>query len=101
MESFELIRTHLATSGIEISQKSLKTHSFNARNSTIFIFVCLNSSLTAATLGKASTFDECVDILFQSVSLGTCGIIYVIIVWKASKLFQFIDNLANTVDERK
>lgn len=98
MESFELIRKHLAMCGIEISQKSPKNHAFNAKNVTVFILVSVSVSLIALTLNEADTFDECTDILYRSVSIGTSTILYVIIVWKTAKLFEFINALANIVN---
>lgn len=98
MQYFELLRKHFAMCGIEISQRSSKTHPFSVKNSTIFILVCINVSTIAIMLKEAHTFDEYTDILFRSVSGGTCGIFYEIIVWKTPKLLEFINSLEDTVN---
>lgn len=98
MEIFELIRKHLSMCGIEISHKSpSKNHSFNVKNSTVFILVCATASLIAVAFNDTDTFDEHIDILFRSISIGTSNIIYGIIIWKSSKLFEFINILAEIV----
>lgn len=99
MESFAFIQKQLATNGIMTSKKTTKFYPFNVRNLTVFILNCFNSTLIAASLNKANTFDECTDILYRSVSVGACNIIYAIIVWKTSKLTEFVDRLTNTVNE--
>lgn len=101
MESFELVQSHLEMSGIAISQKSPKDHPFNVKNSTIFILVCLYSILNASSLHEASSFVECTDILLTSVSMGTLAVVYEIIVFKTSKLFDFINDSADIVGERE
>lgn len=101
MESFELLRNHLAMCGIAISQNTTKTHPFNVKNSTVFIVLCVTVSLIVISLNEANTFDECTDIVFRSVSIGTCGIFYGIIVWKTSKLFELVNSLAETVKPSK
>lgn len=101
MESFELLRNHLGMGGIIIARKSPRNHPFNAKNSTIFLLLCLNSILIAIASNQATTYDEYIDILFQSVSIGACAIPYVIIVWKTPILFEFINSLAAIVGERE
>lgn len=97
MESFALLRKHLAMGGIAISQKSSKNHPLNVRNSTVFILLCTTSTSVALSLNDAKAFEECIDILFRSVSIGTGAIFYGIVVWKTSELFEFINSLADTV----
>lgn len=100
MEFFELLRTHLAMCGVAITQKSAKNYPFiNLKNSTVFILVCVAVGLIALSLNEANTYKDYTDILFQSVSIGVCGIVYAIVVWKTSKLFEFICSLADTVHE--
>ena len=101
MESFVLLRKHLAMCGIEISQKPLENHQINVKNSTVFILLCGNITLSALTINEMNTFKEYTDIVFRSVSIGVCGILYEIIVWKTSKLFKFINNLEDTVNTSK
>lgn len=96
---FALFRKHFAMCGIKTSQNSLKTHPFNVLNLTIFIFVCLYIALNTILLKEANGFDKCADILFRSVSISICCIDYVIMVCATSKLFEFINNLADTVNE--
>lgn len=98
MAVFALLRKHLAMSGIKISQQSPKTRPLNVKNSTICILICVTVTLMTISLNEANTFDESTDILFQSVSIGTCGIFYVIIVWKTSELFEIINGLADIVN---
>lgn len=99
MEIFELLRNHFAMCGIEISQKPPINQPFNAKNSTIFTLVCVTISLTIVfLLNEVNTFGESAELLFRIVSFCTCAILYVIIVWRTSKLLEFIDNLADTVN---
>lgn len=98
MEIFALLKMHFAMCGIRMSQKSL---SLAGKSSAIFILVCVSSTLTTAALTEVNTFNEWTDILFRSVSIGICGIVYSIIVWKTSKLYEFIHTLADTVNASK
>lgn len=50
-------------------------------------------------LNEANTIDECIDILFQSVSSGVLAIMYEIIVWRTAKLFEFINGLEDIINE--
>lgn len=97
MESFASLRKHLVMCGIKIAQKSPKNHPINARNSIVFILLCVSTTLIAISLNEAKTFDESTDILFRSVSTGTCTILYVIIAWKTSKLYEFINGVEDIV----
>lgn len=96
MNIFVLLRTQLEMCGIKIARKSWP---FNMKNATVSFLLYLYVILNALTLNETSTFDEWIEILFRSVSIGICGIVHVIIVWKTSELFQFIDNLTNSVDK--
>lgn len=98
MPSFGLLREHFAMCGIAISTKSPKIHPINGTNLTIVILLCVNVGSIAILLNGANNFDEITDIVFRSVSTGTCGILYVAIVWKTSALDEFIDRLADAVD---
>lgn len=98
MEFFALLQMHLATCGIKTSQKP---HPFNVKNFTIIIAMCVSVIVTALSLNEANTFDECTDTMFRVSSIGTCGILYVIIVWKTSKLSEFIDSLSDTIELSK
>lgn len=98
MPCFELLRQHFAMCGIEALQGSSKTHPFNAKNLTIFLLICANVTLIGILLREATAFDEIVDISFRGGSDATCGIVYVIIVWETSALFEFVDDLADTVE---
>lgn len=99
MQIFELLRRHLATSGIIISQKLPMNYPINARNSTVFILVCVTVAITALSLNDAKSFSESSGILFRSVAIGVCNILYAIIVWKTSKLLEFINGLDDTITE--
>lgn len=101
MEIFAILRNQLAMCGIAIAQKLPKSNPFNMRNSTVSFMLYLYVSLNALSLNGTSTFDEWIYILFRSVSIATCGFVYVIIVWKTSNLFEFINNLNGTVNERE
>lgn len=98
MDFFAILRNNLAMGGIKNLQKSTKIHPFNVINSTVSILLCATVSSIALSFNEANTFDECIDILYRSVSIGICGIIYEIIVWRTSKLFGIIDSLADTVN---
>lgn len=98
MDSFGLLRKHFAMCGIDIAQNSSKNHPFNGKNLTILIVLCVNISSIAITSKDANTFDKFTDILFRCVSYGTCGIFYVIIIWKTSKLLEFSCSLEAMVN---
>lgn len=100
MEIFESLRKHFAMSGIAVSKNDApKRHPFNGKNSIIFILFCVSVGLTTLSINDANTFDECTDIMFRSISAGVCGLIYAAIVWKTSKLYEFINILNVTVQE--
>lgn len=99
MELFALLRNHFVASGISVSENSSKSQPFNVKNSTVFVLLCLTVSLMGASITEANSFDERTDICFKSVSIGLCCIVYVMIVWKTSILFEFIDNLDETINE--
>lgn len=92
MQSFELLRKHFAKCGVESSPKN---HPFNWKNLTVLILLCMNVSSLVILLNEDSTFDEITDTSFRSVSFATCGLIYLIIVCKTSKLLEFIKNLTD------
>lgn len=100
MEFFALIRTDLVKCGIEISQKSTKNHHpFNVKNSTVFFIICLNVFLIIAVLIiETNSFNDRIDMVNKASSTGTCGICYIIIAWKTSKLLEFINYLADVVN---
>lgn len=91
METFELLQKHLAMCGIR------QKHPFNVKNSTVVLLLCLYIVLISVLLNETNTFQECTDIFFRVISIGSFGIIYEIIAWKTLKLFEFIHNLAHTV----
>lgn len=99
MEIFKFIGQHLALCGIAISKESTKIYPFNAKNVTVFTLVFVFAILFVIMLNEANTFDECTDILFRTVSTATCGLVYLIIVCKTSKLFKFINDIAETVNK--
>lgn len=99
MVTFTLIRSHFAMCGVAISQKAPNKHPINVKNSTVFILLCVFITLIAISLNEAKTFDESIDISFRCVSNSACDIVYAIIVWKTSKLFEFINSLADIVKE--
>lgn len=98
MQSFELLRKHFAMCGVENSPKN---QPFNVKNVSIFILVYVNVSLIGILLNEVDTFHEITDILLRSVSDGTCGIVYLIIVWKTSNISEFMNNLESTVNASK
>lgn len=99
MEFFELLRKHFVMCGIEISKKSTKNHPFNEKNLKIFMLVCLHVILFAVMLIESDSFGDSTYMVFQTFSTGSCGICYIIIVWTTSNLFEFINNVADTVNE--
>lgn len=99
MEFFTLLRKHFALCGIASAKKSSKIHPLNAKNAIVFILNCVYVTSTIAALNEANSFDERMDIYFQYFSASGCGIIYEVIVSKTPKLFEFINNLAETVNK--
>lgn len=97
MEIFELLRKHFALCGVSYPQKPPNKHPLNVKNSSVLVILYIFVALIAISLNEAESFDELTDTVFRSVSISVCGIFYVIIVWKTSKLFEFIDNLDETV----
>lgn len=98
MEISALLQKHFAICGIEISQKAPKSHSINVKNSRILVIICASCIFVLILLNEVSTFDECIDTLFRSISVGAIGILYAIVVWKSSNLFKFIKSLADIVE---
>lgn len=98
MEFFTILRENLAESGIEISQKLPTIHPFNVKNSSICILICFTISLITGSLNEAISFDDSIYILNQCNTFGICGIIFAIIVWNTSELFEFINSLSNIVN---
>lgn len=98
METFTLLRRHLAMCGITMSPQSSKNHPFNAKNVTICVLISVTVTLIVVLLNEPNTFDECTEILMRSVTIGTAGVIYVIIVWKTSKLCEFVNYLEAMVN---
>lgn len=98
MEFFELLRLHLEKCGIPVLQKSTRNHHFNVKNLIVFWSVWVHVSSVLASLSETSDFSEITDILFRSVSIGAANILYIIIVCKTSKLCEFIDRSAHTVN---
>lgn len=101
MDCLELLRKHLSMCGIKVSHKSPKNHPVNKRNLTVFILACFCDTMAVISLKDANTFDEFTDILFRSISMGTFDILYVIIICKTSKLFEFFDSLVDIVEARE
>lgn len=85
--------------GIKISQKSPEIHSFNVINLTVFILLCLYVGCIALLLTDTEimTFNEYTDMFFRIGTIGTFGMVYEIIVSKMSKLFEFVNSLADIV----
>lgn len=96
MELFVLLRKHFAMIGIT---PSINNHPFNAKNLSIFVLLCVTVTLMAASIKEVTTYDERTDILFRSVSIGVCCMVYVIIIWKTSILLEFIERLDDTIKE--
>lgn len=99
MEIFALLRKHLAICGIELTQKPSPSHPFNVKNLIVVILLYVFVILSIASLNEANTYEDYTDILYLSVSIGVCGIVYVIIVWKSPELLRFLDSLAEIVNE--
>lgn len=98
METFTLLRRHLAMCGISMSQQSSRNHPFNVKNMTICLTISVAVTFIVVLLNEPNTFDECTDILLRSAMIATAGVIYVIIVWKTSKLCEFLINLEAIVN---
>lgn len=96
---FQLLRKHIEMCGIEISQESPRNHSVNVKNSIIFVLVCMFVVLSGLPLIEVDSFHERTDILFTAACLGICGALYATIIFKTPKLFEFIKNLEDIVNE--
>lgn len=99
MDMFGLLQKHIGMCGIAISQKSPRNHSFNVKNSTVFVLVWVFVVLTAFLLIEVDSFGERTDILFRAASIGVCGVLYTIIICQTPKLFDFIQSLEDIVNE--
>lgn len=100
MESFTLLRKHLAITGI-ISQTQHQKWPFNGKNSIVVILAGTNAILYAKILNKTSTFQEYTDLIYNIVSACNFTIIFLSIVGKTSDLFEFINKLDDTVKDSK
>lgn len=104
MESFTLLRKHLAMSGIlNIFEKSPQNRlrAFNTKNTMIFVLAGCNAILYAELLYEPNTFEEYTDLIYNGSSATVFTMIFITIIWKTSKLYSFIGKLENTVKNRE
>lgn len=99
MDSIELLRNQIEMGGIKSSPEPSRIHPFNVKNLTFFMLMCVSVGSGIVAFNQANSFDECTDILFKTVSTGVWSVLYEMVVWKTSKLLEFVNNLANNVNE--
>ena len=87
--------------GIGIAKKSSKNHPINVKNASVSILNCVSATSITILINEANTFDEYTDILFRSVSMATCGILYEIFVWKTTNLVEFINSFEDIIKASK
>lgn len=96
MESFALLRKHLAMYGICLQQSPQK-HPFNAKNTSVLIVISLGIMSYANQLHKINNFAENADVVYDIVSCFFCHAIFTTIVSKTPKLFRLIDDFEDVV----
>lgn len=104
MESFTLLRKHLAMIGIlNIFAKSPRNRlrAFNTKNTMIFTLAGCSAIFYAKLLYEPNTFEEYTDLIYNGSSATVFTMIFIAIIWKTSELYSFIDKLENTVENRK
>lgn len=93
MESFVVLRNHLAMIGIVEQQSHRKS---------VVIALCSIYLIAVAKLsGEAETFDAYTKIIYRVVFVCSMCLFYLIIVWKTPEFFGLIKTLEHTVDKRK
>lgn len=101
MKLFQVVCKCLAIIGIR-QLRSNEENRFNARNFGILLYFGLFAiSTTTFIVRYASTFLEYADAFFAWITGSLVFIGYFVTILKSTKLFQLIENLEETIENRK
>lgn len=101
MEVFLLIENHFASVGITASQ-SVQTNRFNVKIVTVLLIFVLNIILCVTYIFHgAHGFNEYIDTMFGCFTLIDAAIAFVDFIWQMPKLFRFIVEMKDTINQRK
>lgn len=101
MKCFELIQYYFAIVGID-SQHANQKCLLNQRNVMVIIIFGLTFICKIVYLFHGvKTLVEYTESLYVVSTLVATILAFAIIIWKMPKLFEFIDNFENTIEERK
>lgn len=99
MNSFKLLRAHLAMSGIRFEQAS-QSRRFNARNLPVLIVPTFGIMSYVKRFHDSTTFEDCADVAFNLTSCCFFTVTFLSIVCQTPELFRLIDDLENIVNGR-
>lgn len=101
IESFKLLRKHLAMSGIMLRRSSKNLHRFNLKNWAIIILTGLGAITIERPSNEEKIFEEYTDITYRVIYIIVLIIIYIIIVWKTQELNGFVNSLEKRINKSK
>lgn len=101
MKILQLIQECLAKLGLK-SQPAIQSHSINIENVTSFLVfgMCMISNFVYL-VRKADSFFEYVESLYMFFASSISFVIYAFFTWKMTELFEFINNMENTIQYSK
>lgn len=101
MKFFQSIQEYFAIMGINSSQ-SVDVHPFNRSNLiTLLIFCMLVITSNKFLLFEAKYFEEYIDSFYLTCTGTLAAINFVVIIWKMTKVFEFIKGLESVVHRSK
>lgn len=101
MPILESIRNKLQMAGMS-TQCSLQKYPFNTRNSTSLLIHGINIVCSVGFIISGSKdLREFADSLFVSATAILIVVIFLNLNWKMKRLFKFLNNLEDTVDQSK
>lgn len=99
MKIFQSVKMYLARMGIKLQQQN-QSHPFNAQNVfAFFVFGSCISLNSAYFFLVANSFVESTESLYIICIAIVCTIIFTILIWKMSNLFDLINNFERIVEE--
>lgn len=100
MEIFRGIKSYFAMAGINLNQKTC-VHLLNLRNITVSIGFSVAGIMCAKfQFYEASTFDEYANSFYLMSTGGLTVFCFMVLMWKRTKLFEFIKSIEHLIDER-
>lgn len=98
---FQSIQKYFSILGIN-SSALRKNQVFNIRNVlTVFLFGVLSVSTTEFLVFEATSFREYADSFYSACTISLVGANFAVLMWKTAKVFTFIEELQNIIQERR